>query len=638
MTRFADRFADRFAARFAASFALVALLAARPVLAQVQIGEFSGGTPSARYGEGLSCRGDRLLVGAPFAGDQSQNGAVQLLTPGDSSTPPKDFPVNFDTSNLRYGDSVAIAEDFTGDGVPDYLVAGPRLASSAGFVTMSSDPGPGPIDEPIGFFDAASVLEQFGEEIAPLRSSAGPRVAVAAPAALPVPAVRIFSLELPASSTPIATVVTTPQTGSLFGSTMAPVDIDRDGNDEILISSPGFFGSTGGGTVGQVSVANQSGVILFALTGTSTEFLLGTSVSDAGDLNDDGFQDIVIGGIKQGTGPSPSGRVGVLDGQALLRGEETPLCLVQGPTYTNLFGRAVAGVGDVTGDGIPDFAVGDPNSGEGRGAVFIFSLINGQCVEQAALPGSTPGYALGSRLVGSARPLNEGGCDFTSDGTADFAATGDSSLGEEFGSVVVYAGLTPVPTPTPSPTPTPAAELPLRARLSFRLTETGNFTARVAYDFPSLTTGARRSGAIPQPAAHQRTAAASQCTATLYGRIVKGGRVGPLEQLASRSLEGTGVTFKTSGLPRVRVENCIRPEAHLLVATNCGGTILKSNVIARYMNCGLGKGVEADFWLNAVETGLNSTPAALTRHQRRWKRAASRGARSSHAACAWKRR
>ncbi|MEM8748244.1 MAG: right-handed parallel beta-helix repeat-containing protein, partial [Actinomycetota bacterium] len=109
----------------------------------------------------------------------------------------------------------------------------------------------------------------------------------------------------------------------------------------------------------------------------------GTAVAGLGDLDGDGIGDIAVGAVFDDDGDFNAGAVYVLflnaDGTAKKQqkisdsagGFSTDL------GSSNYFGDAVAGIGDLDGDGVNDLAVGasrDNAGGPGRGAVFVLFL------------------------------------------------------------------------------------------------------------------------------------------------------------------------------------------------------------------------------------------------------------------------
>ena len=148
-----------------------------------------------------------------------------------------------------------------------------------------------------------------------------------------------------------------------------PGDIDRDGIPDVYASD--FSDNTkarGGGKV--VVHSGADGKELIAIHGSVAGEGLGTSPSDAGDVDGDGIGDLVIGAWQNNEAAASGGKIylySLADGGKLLR---TWTCKQSGDTL----GFDACGIGDVDGDGHIDFLLTSAWSnvkGPKTGRVFI---------------------------------------------------------------------------------------------------------------------------------------------------------------------------------------------------------------------------------------------------------------------------
>ncbi len=207
-------------------------------------------------------------------------------------------------------------------------------------------------------------------------------------------------------------------------------DLDGDGLCDIAVGSPSnVFNGPGSGTVYAYSGADGSQ--LFAIHGETTGLHLGRALSRAGDVNNDGFCDLVVGapfawlnGIGSGMACVHSGR----DGSVLY---------AFSGDAGDLFGYSVGGGGDVDDDGFDDVIVGamrDGDNGLDAGAVKVFSGRDGSLMY--TFPGNAPGDRLGISVAHAG--------DINADGYADIIAGApyDDTLGPDAGSAIIYSGQT----------------------------------------------------------------------------------------------------------------------------------------------------------------------------------------------------
>jgi len=136
-------------------------------------------------------------------------------------------------------------------------------------------------------------------------------------------------------------------------------DVDADGTNDIVVGAPLQTGV--GVQAGRAYVfSGVNGALLRSFDGTAANERFGASVDGAGDVDRDGFDDIVVGT----TASSSTRTIYVFSGRT---GER--LYSVT-KNISDFFGFSVAGAGDCNGDGFADIVVGAPRSLTGTAYVF----------------------------------------------------------------------------------------------------------------------------------------------------------------------------------------------------------------------------------------------------------------------------
>ena len=168
------------------------------------------------------------------------------------------------------------------------------------------------------------------------------------------------------------------QSNAEFATSVATAgDVNNDGFSDIVVGSP-FF-DNGQSNEGQAFVYHGSagGLSLtsnWSAEGNQVGVQLGLSVATAGDVNADGFSDVMVGSWVYTNGEANEGRAFVYHGSA---GGLSPTSnwSAEGNQANAAFGVSVAGAGDVNGDGFADVIVGaqgftNGQSAEGRAFVY----------------------------------------------------------------------------------------------------------------------------------------------------------------------------------------------------------------------------------------------------------------------------
>ena len=169
-------------------------------------------------------------------------------------------------------------------------------------------------------------------------------------------------------STANATLQSNQMDGRLGYSVAGAGDVNGDGFSDVIVGARLYdLGETNEGVV-FVFHGGMSGVASGNPSTASATFesnqggaFLGTSVAGAGDVNGDGYADVVVGATDYSSGQSKEGAAFVLHGGAsgIPSGNPTTANVtLQSDQVMAYLGQSVAGAGDVNGDGYADVIVG----------------------------------------------------------------------------------------------------------------------------------------------------------------------------------------------------------------------------------------------------------------------------------------
>ena len=156
-----------------------------------------------------------------------------------------------------------------------------------------------------------------------------------------------------------ATTLSGPSAGSLFGIVSSAGDINGDGFADAIVGAAGSDGYRGSAFVylgGENGLSSSPVATLTAPSGGS----FGDAVSSAGDINGDGYADVIVGApnvSQPGVAVQFTGRAYVYFGGANGLDTSNPVTLSGSTSFGERFGAVVASGGDVDGDGRADLVV-----------------------------------------------------------------------------------------------------------------------------------------------------------------------------------------------------------------------------------------------------------------------------------------
>lgn len=277
----------------------------------------------------------------------------------------------------NFGYSVAVAGDVDGDGLPDLISgsvwADPGGRSMAGSASVYS----GVTGAVIHTFEGQFMRDYLGKSVAGAGDVNGDGIAdliVGAYGADPVGLNMAGSAFIYSGATG-AVLHSFDGAAALdqFGWAVSGAgDVNADGYDDFIIGANRYDHGALVNSGAAFVFSGVNGYLLHSFYGASIGAEFGSSVSTAGDVDGDGFADLLIGAhLAGGTGRAYlySGQTGAL------------LSTFSGTPQVLEFGWSVAAAGDVDGDTVPDVIMGADWSngvhGVEAGAAFVYSGASG---------------------------------------------------------------------------------------------------------------------------------------------------------------------------------------------------------------------------------------------------------------------
>jgi len=318
------------------------------------------------------------------------------------------FVINGVDNNAGMGTYVSDAGDFNNDGIADVFISASQGKNYLIFGTTSGLPSP---------FNILTIDGGNG-----------------------------FIINSPVNASAIS------KAGDINGDGIGDVVIGSDTDGTLLTGKAYVVFGSGQPLLQSINVSALDGSNGFVIEGIDFDDRTGVSVATAGDFNDDGFEDVIIGASMVDNGEFNNGASYVIYGTDQGFTESFDLSDINGSNGIAIYGVSaqersgtdVAYGGDINGDGISDLIIGAPEAGpNGTNSGRSYVVFGGQNLPQpymlSSLNGSN-GFAINGvgahdfsgNAVSSAGDMNGDGFDDVLIGAYGADPNGQSGSGETY--------------------------------------------------------------------------------------------------------------------------------------------------------------------------------------------------------------
>ena len=298
-----------------------------------------GDQPEAHLGTAVSAAGDvdgdgyaDVAIGAPgHDGDRTDEGAVLVYKGGSDGLQigPADWTKTGDQDGAHFGAAVSTAGDVDGDGYADLIVGAPDYDgddddAGAAFVYLGGS---------TGLTTGAADWTETGD-----------------------------------------------QEDARFGAAVSTAgDLNSDGYDDVVVGTPNHDGDHDDAGAAFVYLGGSNGLTTntadWMETGDQEDAHFGAAVSTAGDVNGDGYADLIVGAPDYDGDQTGAGAVSVYLGSSTGLTAGAAGWMESGDQEDAHFGAAVSIAGDLNSDGYADVVVGTPDYDDAQpdaGAAFVY--------------------------------------------------------------------------------------------------------------------------------------------------------------------------------------------------------------------------------------------------------------------------
>ncbi len=354
-----------------------------------------GDASQAWYGNSVATAGDvngdgysDVIVGAP--GEVSKGGSAYVYhgspdLPGETA----DWAKRSNKANAYFGWSVATAGDVDADGYADIIVGAPRWDGGQAYeggAWIYRGSAAGLVSTPYWWDESDAENAQFGWSVSTAGDVNGDGysdVIVGAPTyshpGLSEGGAWVYHGSGPSMSTTAAWRKESDQAGAQFGYAVATAgDVNNDGYADVIVGAPFTSHGQENEGVAWLYLGTAAGLNLVPAGHVESDDAgaqFGLSVATAGDVNADGYSDVIVGAPLWEDDVTNEGRAWLYPGSAAGM-SASATWHAEGNSFNAQMGYSVASAGDVNGDGYSDVIVGAPywadEGASSEGRVWVF--------------------------------------------------------------------------------------------------------------------------------------------------------------------------------------------------------------------------------------------------------------------------
>jgi hypothetical protein len=309
---------------------------------------------------------DDIIAGAHLT--NSNTGRAYIYFGGNNMSSSPSIVLNGEASNNYFGISVANAGDVNADGYNDVIVGAYGYSGNTGRAYIYY--GGYNMDNIADVVISAPVSNSFGYSVSTAGDVNGDGLSDVIVSAHTYSSNKgrayIYYGGLIMDNSPDKTLEGF-ATGGFFGFSLSGAgDINGDGYSEVVVGAYAISAFTGSAYL-YYGGMNMDTISDLTFTGEAASNFFGQSVAGAGDVNGDGYSDLLIGAsLYSGS----TGRAYIYYGGG--SPDNVADVTFTGEATGNNFGRGVSGAGDVNGDGYSDILIGAQSYNGNRGRAYLY--------------------------------------------------------------------------------------------------------------------------------------------------------------------------------------------------------------------------------------------------------------------------